>query len=204
MRRSFAVLLVAAVAAPAAFALTPGDERIAYRALVKLTDLPEGWRTAPTDKSSSKKCVDPDKIATPTGKARRDFAKGEAAELFSLVLLYKNTAQTQRVFSAVANEKTWDCFSDELKSETHAKDVKQGRYLLRGIQAQIVAREILATYEANGIDATAYVHVDLVKKGRAIIYLVHLDAFSPALTLSEEASVIRRMLVRLPTPQRTR
>ena len=61
-----------------------------------------------------------------------------------------------------------------------------------------MAREILATYEQNGINVTAYVHIVLAKKRRAIVYLVHLDAFSPAITLSEEANVVRRMLARLP------
>jgi hypothetical protein len=85
-----------------------------------------------------------------------------------------------------------------LRENTHAKGVKHGRYLVAGVRAQLVAREILATFEQDKLTVTAYVHVVLVKKGRALLYVVHLDVFSPALTLSDEATVIRRVLARLP------
>ena len=93
------VALIVVVAAPCALALSPQDQRISYRAQVRLSDLPEGWRTEKTDTSNNKKCFDPEKIAKPTAKSRRDFAKGAVADLFGEVILYRTATLTQRVRS---------------------------------------------------------------------------------------------------------
>jgi hypothetical protein len=200
MRRLLlALLLILAAAAPAAFALTLQDQRIAYRAQARLTDLPGWWRTAKSDTSKSgTKCLDLDRVAKPTGKSSRTFAKGEVAQLISIVVLYRSAAETQRVFALVARDRTWDCLAAELQKVVHATGVTQGRYLLRGVGAQNVAREILISAKASGQSFTVYAHAVLARKGRALVYFVPFDAFSPTLSLGEESALLRRMTARLP------
>jgi hypothetical protein len=151
-------------------------------------------------KSNDSKCLNLDHVVKPTGKSERTFAEGEIAQVNSLVALYRTASMTQKVFGFVANDRTWDCFSKELGKEVGAKDVKQGRYLLRGVPARTVAREILFTVEKNGLSVTAYAHVVLALKGRALVFFVDVDAFTPALTLDEESALLRRMVARLPAP----
>ena len=84
-----------------------------------------------------------------------------------------------------------------MKKLTHAEEVKYGRYLVRGIPAQTNAHEVLVSYKVKSLSITLYVHGILAKKGRALAWVVLLDAFSPALTLDEESTLLRRMVSRL-------
>jgi hypothetical protein len=92
----------------------------------------------------------------------------------------------------------WSCFGDELKKVAHGADIKYGRYLVSGVPGPTNAHEILATFKENGLSASAYVHAILTQKGRSLVYMVHLDIFSTAFTLSEESALLRRMRARLP------
>jgi hypothetical protein len=199
VRRSLVIAALALlITVGSALALTPGDQRLAYRAQARLSDLPAGWRTAKTEKESGgSKCFAPERIAKPTGKSKRQFAQGEIAGLISIVVLYRSRTQTQNVYSDLASGATWDCLSDELRKQTHAKDVRQGRYLVRA-PGQNVAREILVGFEQNGLSATFYAHAVLARKGRGLVFFVALDVFSPALSVSEESTLLRRRLARLP------
>jgi hypothetical protein len=199
MRRLlFVLVLTLGVAAPAALALTPADQRIAYRAQARLADLPPGWRTQKGSPSKNKECLDTSRIAKTTGTSYREFAQGENSQIVSSVRVFRTSTQARKVYAALASDKTWTCYADLLKKETHAKDVKYGHYLVRGVPAKTNAHEILATYEENGTSATLYVHAIIATKGRALVYVIPLGVFSPALTLSEESTVLRRMIARLP------
>jgi hypothetical protein len=199
VRRSIWILgLTLAVIAPAALALTPQDQRAAYRAQARLTDLPPGWRTAQGTVSQDKTCLDTSRIAKPTGKSYREFAEGQFAQMLSSVALFRTATQARKVYAAITGDKPWTCFADLLKKETHAEEVKFGRYLVRGVPARTNAHEVLVSYKANGVSITLYVHGIVARKGRALLYVVPIDAFSPALTLDEETTLLRRMVSRLP------
>jgi hypothetical protein len=198
VRRSIWILgLTLAVLAPTALALTPQDQRAAYRAQARLTDLPPGWRTAKGTESQNKKCLDTTRVAKPTGKSYREFAEGEFAQMVSSVALFRTATQARKVFAAITSEKPWTCFADLIKRETHAEEVKFGRYLVRRVPARTNAHEVLVSYKANGISITL-LHGIIARKGRALVWVVPIDAFSPALTLDEETTLLRRMVSRLP------
>ncbi len=199
MRRSLlAIALICAVAAPLGLALTPADQRIAYRAQARLTDLPPGWRTQTGTESKDRTCLDTTRIAKPTGKSYREFGKGEIAQMVASIGVFRTVTQARRVYAAISSNKPWTCLADLMKKKTHAEDVKFGRYLVRGVPAQTNAHEVLVSYKANGISVTLYVHGIIAKKGRALVWVVPIDAFSPALTLDEESALVRRMVSRLP------
>jgi hypothetical protein len=179
-------------------ALTPQDQRAAYRAQARLSDLPSGWRTAKGTESKDKICLDTTRIAKPTGKSYREFAEGEFAQMVSSVALFRTATQARKVYAAIASDKPWTCFADLMKKELHAEEVKFGRYLVRGVPARTNAHEVLVSYKANGISITLYVHGIMSRKGRALVWVVPIDAFSPALTFDEETTLLRRMVNRLP------
>jgi hypothetical protein len=151
-------VVILAIGTPSGSALTPADQRIAYRAQARLSDLPPEWRTAKGTESKDKKCLDTSRIAKPTGKSYREFAKGEVAQLVSSVALFGTATEARKVYAAIASDKPWTCFADLMKKETHTEDVKVGRYLVRGVPAQTNAHEVLASYKANGISIRFRVH----------------------------------------------
>jgi hypothetical protein len=187
-------------AAAAGMAVSSPDRAIANRAQIGPADLPAGWRTAKDDSpSSGTKCADPSRVAKPSGKALRDFAKGDVAELRTIVAVYRREIDARKVYSTLARDSTWDCLTAELKKGANApKSIKHGRYLIRVARAQTVGREILAAFEANGITVTAYIHVDLMRKGRAVAMLFHFDVYSLPLSLGQESGLLRRIAARLP------
>jgi hypothetical protein len=48
--------------------------------------------------------------------------------------------------------------------------------------------------QSKGISVTLYAHGIIARKGRALVEVVPIDAFSPALTLNEETTLLRRMV----------
>jgi hypothetical protein len=197
------VLAVVAIAigllgTDAAVATGSPDQDAANRALIRLSDLPPGWRTAKVEtQNSTSKCFNPSQVATPSGKARREFAKGTVAVVSYMVGVYRTTTEAKKVFAALASDKNWNCLVGEMKKETDAKKIEQGRFLLRAIGSPAVGRELVATFESNGITVSAYMHVDVARAGRGVVLLYHGDAFSPALSSREESSVLRRSVSRL-------
>lgn len=195
---ALAVVAAALGVASYATAAAPRDQVTATAAQVRLPDLPPGWRTAVDDsKSTPSKCLDTTRIAKPSGKSSRDFAKGTIAEVAGRVGVYRSEATAKRIFAALTADRTWTCLADEMKEATDAKKLVQGRFLLQPVGAPAIGREIVATYSQNGMTASVYVHVDLARVGRGVFLLFQADAFSPALTLSEESSVMRRVVGRL-------
>jgi hypothetical protein len=196
-RPVLAVAVTVLVVTPGGLALTPADQRIAYRAQARLSDLPPGWRTQKGEESKDRECLDTTRIAKPTGKSYREFAKGEVAQLVSSVGVFRTSTQAQKVYAAISSDKPWTCLADVMKKTTHAEDVKFGRYLLRRVPAQTNAHEVLVSYKFKGLPVTLYVHGIIARHGRALLWVVPLDAFSPALTLDEESSLLRRMVARV-------
>jgi hypothetical protein len=134
---------------------------------------------------------------TSTGKSERDFARGELAQAAGLVAV-TSSSQARKAFDILGGAKAWRCLVAAVKEQASGADVRQRRLLLRNVGAPAFGRELRVSYAKAGVRTTLYLRLDVSRKGRAVVALMHMGMFAPALTIAEETAALRRMVERLP------
>jgi hypothetical protein len=182
-------------------AIEPGAQARAESMLLKLSDLPDGWRGSAPDEDDETgdddfpRCLGADYSRfTIIGEATsNDFAMGESTEVSSDASVLEDEAQAQdsleEFADAMGSRQAAECFEnlfeDALEGESYVPgDVEVGELSFsppadvdEGRAWQVVLP--LEPTSSDGISVTAYMDVTYLRKDDALASVETLDSFSP-------------------------
>jgi hypothetical protein len=182
-------------------AIEPAAQERAEAALLKLSDLPDGWRADTPDEDQTGqdafyRCVDIDFSAlTITGEAAsKDFTKGENTEVSSGATVFASDAEAEQALEEFATgmtgEKTNECFRDVMEKRVGGRfeigDVKFGELSFTpppdldeaSAWELSVPIEVIAP-EGEGSSVTAYLDLVYLRKGDTLGAVEASDVVTP-------------------------
>jgi hypothetical protein len=147
--------------------LNPADQRLAYRLILHLRDMPAGWRVEPLSKSSND-CgkFTPAKLnVIVTGKAHSQFSQGQTDIAGSLAAVTRKTKGAKTAYKYLSTAIA-TCVVDALKKG--ASDASIGAMSFPRFGDQSSAWNAQATVKQNGFSVGIYFDAVLVRTGRAV------------------------------------
>lgn len=183
--------------------IRPQDQARADSIILKLEDLPQGWRAERADEDqSSPDCFEPDlSDLTQTGRAESpNFVRGGATLVSSLVSIYATEQDGQAAYDRVVRQELADCLADYLKGRSDQdvtfKNLSSGRLSFPRLGDRSAAYEIAMELETNGLSPAAYLDLVFIQRDRAVAAVLFFDVISPFEEASREGlarAVAQRM-----------
>jgi hypothetical protein len=207
--RARACFLLAAVAVAGCGAEATGqgssDTAIARRAVLRLTDLPHGWKRhreqAGGGGQPACRLTRAQRMATGWANSA-SFTRGHAQEIDSAVYVYRDAATARRVFARVTAPGAWRCYES---GERAAVDGTPGvKVLLSDVERAGMAPlgdqradvRVKVVYTDRGAPSGAVFDLEFVRVGRGVVVNFYSRVFRPlaaALRRSATGAEVRRL-----------
>jgi hypothetical protein len=173
-------------------AIEAGDQHRAAAVVLKLSDMPDGWRGAPAEKSENK-CASLDSSAlTITGEKDSDDFEKQSAQVSSTATVFRNESDATRgvelMVEGMKSDELEKCLKGALEKENKTEfgigDVDAGELSFDPPEDvdeahawQVVIPIELKTGEAKGMSADAYLDVFTLREGDTVAVLIAEDVF---------------------------
>ena len=181
------------------------DRRLAHRALLRLSDFPDGWTSKPSSKDNNDdrfgkelaKCLGvPNSLLgsdTNDSVDSPDFDSPDNQEVSSSVIVGPSADEAETMFSLLEKSNAAHCFRVALNDELHysmthgsdaPKDVQLGQLTFSNVNLPQFADESVAyraavPVTARGLNVEVDVDLIFMRHGRAATFVSFLDVFSP-------------------------
>jgi hypothetical protein len=181
--------------------------------VLKVGDLPPGWRTTEAPESSDDGFVNrPEcKRARAAGKrseklprAEASFVRGSNAELHNTVIVYPTSAAARKAFTPIEDPVVASCLDEGLEelfrknlrtdprmaSQVDSLDVDVGQLSVALVGEDLAAYEAVITVGSDGFDLELYVDILYVLQGRVVTIVLGQDTFSRLTDVDEAVAVV--------------
>jgi hypothetical protein len=166
--------------------IRPQDQARADSIILKLDDLPHGWRAEKSnEEQSGPNCFEPDlSDLTETGTAESpNFFSGSTTFVSSGAGMYASKSDAQAAYERVAGQELADCIAEYLTAysdkDVSFENLSSGRLSFPSLGDRSAAYEIAMEIKTNGFSPAAFVDFVVIQRGRAVGAVVYFDVGSP-------------------------
>jgi hypothetical protein len=174
--------------APGAATALRSDPKIAAAALIRLSDLPQGWRRdtrLASRRTGGTTCVA--KWPRATATAKRGFAEPHRW-LLSEALVFRSPFGARRFIASARPDRFRDCLAKDLMKRYHSTNGSGPLVVHAGPTA-------FGWYFGTDRSPAVFIHYTFARRGRAVVSLVQGAVVVPF--AFRDASLLRLMLTRL-------